>query len=128
MSQYLISQLKELGNVEVRTSTEVVSSNPILALRALMLSSGGTMARLSTDVLFVCIGGMPRTQGAANVGLARDDAGYRAYRDRTHLVARRLGRLAVVSATLATRNEPARAVRRRRRPEWVDQALRGRHR
>jgi thioredoxin reductase (NADPH) len=76
MSQYLISQLKELANVEIRTNTEVVGFESDTRLRALTLSSDGTMARLSTDVLFVCIGGTPRTQGAASVGLARDDAGY----------------------------------------------------
>jgi thioredoxin reductase (NADPH) len=76
MSQYLISQVKELGNVEVRTNTQVVSLESDSHLRALMVSSEGTVARLSADQLFVCIGGMPRTRGAANVGLALDDAGY----------------------------------------------------
>ncbi len=76
MSQYLIGQLKEVGNVEVRTSTEVVSLESDTHLRALMVSSGGTVARLPADALFVCIGGVPRTQGAANVGLALDGAGY----------------------------------------------------
>jgi thioredoxin reductase (NADPH) len=76
MSQYLISQLKELGNVEVRTITEVVSLESDTHLRALMLSSGGTIARLPAEALFVCIGGVPRTQGAANLGLARDSRGY----------------------------------------------------
>ncbi len=76
MSTYLISQLKELGNVEVRTSTEVVSLESDSRLRALMVSSGGTVTRMPADALFVCIGGEPRTQGAANVGLALDAAGY----------------------------------------------------
>jgi thioredoxin reductase (NADPH) len=76
MSQYLIRQVKEVGNVEVRTNTEVVSLESDSHLRALMVSSGGTVARLSADALFVCIGGVPRTQGAANVGLALDGAGY----------------------------------------------------
>ena len=76
MSQYLISQLKDLGNVDVRTNTEVVGLEADTHLRALMVSSGGTVSRLSTDALFVCIGGVPRTQGAANVGVARDNAGY----------------------------------------------------
>jgi thioredoxin reductase (NADPH) len=76
MSQYLIMQLKELGNVEVRTNTEVASLESATHLRALTISSGGTMARLPADALFVCIGGVPRTQGAANVGLALDGAGY----------------------------------------------------
>jgi thioredoxin reductase (NADPH) len=76
MSQYLISQLKELGNVEVRTNTEVVSLESDTRLRALMVSSGGTVDRLPADALFVCIGGVPRTQGTSNVGLALDAAGY----------------------------------------------------
>jgi thioredoxin reductase (NADPH) len=76
MSQYLISQVMELENVEVRTSTEVVSLESDARLRALVLLSGGSVARLSADALFVCIGGVPRTQGAANVGVALDSAGY----------------------------------------------------
>jgi len=76
MSQYLVSQVKELGNVEVLTNTEVVSLESDSHLRALMVSSGGTVARLPAEALFVCIGGLPRTQAAAKVGLALDDAGY----------------------------------------------------
>jgi thioredoxin reductase (NADPH) len=76
MSQYLISQVKELGNVEVRTNTEVVSVESDTRLRALMVSSGGTVAGFSAEALFVCIGGVPRSQGAVNVGLALDGAGY----------------------------------------------------
>jgi thioredoxin reductase (NADPH) len=76
MSQYLISQVRNIENVEVRTNTEVVSFESDTHLRALNIFSGGTVTRLSTDALFVCIGGMPRTQGAANVGLALDPAGY----------------------------------------------------
>jgi thioredoxin reductase (NADPH) len=76
MSQYLISQIAELGNVEVRTNTEVVGFESDTRLRALTLSSEGNVARLSADALFICIGGVARTQGAANVGLALDDDGF----------------------------------------------------
>jgi thioredoxin reductase (NADPH) len=76
MSQYLISQVTGLRNVEVRTNSEVVGLESDTRLRALMVSSEGTVARLSADALFVCIGGVPRTQGAANVGVALDGAGY----------------------------------------------------
>ena len=44
-------------------------------LRSLELSSGGVTTPLPTEALFICIGGTPRTQGAA-VGLALDDAGF----------------------------------------------------
>lgn len=75
MSQYLISRLMDLDNVEVRVETEVVDVESDTHLRALMISSGGVASRLPMDSLFVCIGGVPRTQGTA-VGLALDRAGY----------------------------------------------------
>jgi thioredoxin reductase (NADPH) len=46
-------------------------------LRALIVSSSeGSVARLPVDALFVCIGGVPRTKGAAQVGLVLNGAGY----------------------------------------------------
>jgi thioredoxin reductase (NADPH) len=76
MSSYLIDQVKELENVEIRTDTEVVSLESDTQLRAVMISSGGTKVRLPTNALFVCIGGVPRTQGAARVGVDLDEAGF----------------------------------------------------
>ena len=75
MSQYLIRQVKELGNVDVRTNTEVVGVGSDTHLRTLVVSSGGTDDRLSADALFVCIGGVPRPRPRL-VGLALDGAGY----------------------------------------------------
>jgi len=77
MSQYLISQVSKLGNVEVRTNTAVVDFESDGRLRALMVSSSeGSVARLPVDALFVCIGGVPRTKSAAQVGLLLNGAGY----------------------------------------------------
>ena len=76
MSQYLIRQLTTLGNVEVRTNSEVVSLESDTRLRELTVSTGGATARLPADALFVCIGGVPRSQAAATVGFALDAAGY----------------------------------------------------
>jgi len=76
MSQYLVSQLRKIGNVEVRTNTQVVDLEADSGLRGLMVSSAGSVTRLPVDALFVCIGGVPRTSGAARVGLALDTAGY----------------------------------------------------
>jgi thioredoxin reductase (NADPH) len=76
MSQYLISQISKLGNVELRTNTEVVDVESDGHLRALMISSLGSVSRLPAEALFVCIGGEPRTKGAAQVGLALDGSGY----------------------------------------------------
>jgi thioredoxin reductase (NADPH) len=76
MSQYLIDQVSKVGNVEIRTNSEVVVVEADTHLRALMVSSEGSVARLPTDALFVCIGGVPRTKPTASVGLALDAAGY----------------------------------------------------
>jgi thioredoxin reductase (NADPH) len=76
MSQYLINQVSKLGNVEVKTNTQVVDLEADTRLRALVVSARGTVARLPADALFVCIGGAPRTNGAAEVGLALDGAGF----------------------------------------------------
>jgi thioredoxin reductase (NADPH) len=76
MSQYLIRQLSKLGNVEVRTNTQVVGLDSDGHLEALMVSTDGSVSRLPADELFVCIGGAPRTMGAAQVGLALDGAGF----------------------------------------------------
>ena len=77
MSQYLVDQLTRLPNVQVRTGTEIVEVDADTRLRALVLSSGDPApVRLPVDSLFVCIGGVPRTQGLSRIGLATDDAGY----------------------------------------------------
>jgi thioredoxin reductase len=78
MSQYLISQVREAwetsrfeqtcgcGRSRIRYSS--TSAQPFRQEAALL--------RLSAEALFVCIGGVPRTQGATAVGLALDGAGY----------------------------------------------------
>jgi thioredoxin reductase (NADPH) len=77
MSQYLVNQVTALGNVEVRTGTEVVAVEADTRVRALQLSSAdGPSVRLPVDSLFVCIGGVPRTEGLSKVGVALDDAGF----------------------------------------------------
>jgi thioredoxin reductase (NADPH) len=76
MSQYLISQVSKLSNVEIRTSTEVVELESDSRLRALKVSSGGSDERMPAEALFLCIGGVPRTGGVAGVGIALDRAGY----------------------------------------------------
>src|SRR3984893_8036106 len=67
MSQYLISNVNELDNVDVLTGTEVVGLEADTRLRAVVLSSGDEagLTRLPLESLFVCIGGVPRTRGLA---------------------------------------------------------------
>jgi thioredoxin reductase (NADPH) len=47
-------------------------------LRAVMMRSGDSTepVRLPADALFICIGGVPRTDGAAEIGLATSTTGY----------------------------------------------------
>ncbi len=78
MSQYLIDQLAAIPNVAVRVRTEVVGLEADDQLRAVIVRSGDSTepARLPTSAFFICIGGIPRTDGAAGIDLAADTAGY----------------------------------------------------
>ena len=78
MSQYLVSKVNELDNVDVRTGTEIVGLDADTRLRAVVLSSRDEAGptRLPLESLFVCIGGVPRTRGLSTAGFATDDAGY----------------------------------------------------
>ena len=78
MSKYLIDQIAAIPNVEVRTGTQVVSVEGSGELRAVLVSSSDDPEprSLSTNALFICIGGTPRTEGLGGLGLAMDDAGY----------------------------------------------------
>jgi thioredoxin reductase (NADPH) len=78
MSQYLVSKVSALDNVDVRTHSEVVGLEADTRLRAVVLSSPDEtgLTRLPLESLFVCIGGVPRTRGLATAGLATDDAGF----------------------------------------------------
>jgi thioredoxin reductase (NADPH) len=77
MSQYLIDHLSALPNVEVRVRTQVAEVEADDRLRAVILRAGDAEpVRLPADALFICIGGNPRTDGAAGIGLAANDAGY----------------------------------------------------
>jgi len=78
MSQYLIDQLSGIPNVEVRVRTQVVGLEADDRLRTVIVRSGDSTepARLPADALFICIGGTPRTDGAAGIALAANTAGY----------------------------------------------------
>jgi thioredoxin reductase (NADPH) len=76
MSQYLIEQVSRIPNVDILTNTRVVDLESDGRLRAVTVDTAGTMERLPAEALFICIGGVPRTEGAIRVGLALDEAGY----------------------------------------------------
>jgi thioredoxin reductase (NADPH) len=78
MSQYLIDHISSIPNVEVRIRSQVVGVEADGRLRELVVSSGDHAGpgRVPADALFICIGGIPRTDGAAGLGLVSDGAGY----------------------------------------------------
>jgi thioredoxin reductase (NADPH) len=77
MSKYLIDAITAIPNVEVRTGTQVAGVKADGRLREVLLAnSDGSSASLRADALFICIGGVPRTDAVRGTGLAIDDAGY----------------------------------------------------
>jgi thioredoxin reductase (NADPH) len=76
MSHYLIEQIEELDNVEVRTGAEAVAAEGDGQLQALRIRNGdGSESVEEVDAAFVFIGARPMTQWLAGV-VARDDRGY----------------------------------------------------
>jgi thioredoxin reductase (NADPH) len=78
MSQYLIDHVSAIPNVDVRVNTEVVGLEANDRLGAVIVRSPDSSepVQLPADALFICIGGAPRTGGAAGIGLAASPAGY----------------------------------------------------
>ena len=78
MSQYLIDHVTAIPNVEVRVRTQVAGVEADDRLRAVIVRSGDSTdpVPVPADALFICIGGAPRTDGAAEIGLVTNTAGY----------------------------------------------------
>jgi thioredoxin reductase (NADPH) len=78
LSQYLVDRIYATPGIEVLTCTEVVALDGDEVLREITLKnrSSGEERRARTRWLFVCIGGVPQTHWAVEVGAVRDDAGY----------------------------------------------------
>ena len=130
MSQYLVSKVSELDNVDVRTGTEIVGLEADTRLRAVVLSSHDEagLTRLPLESLFVCIGGVPRTRGLATAGLATDDAGYILTGADVTASPGALDKWPLVACAAAARDELPGFLRGRRRAQRIDQALFGRNR
>jgi thioredoxin reductase (NADPH) len=78
MSQYLVDTIAGIDNVEVRTGTRVVGVEGDGGLRTVVTgpTAGGDSHGLAADALFICIGGVPRTEGTEQLPVARDAHGY----------------------------------------------------
>jgi thioredoxin reductase (NADPH) len=78
LSQYLIDRIYATRNIQVRTRTEVVALRGDQTLAEITIAdrAAGTEETVKTHWLFVCIGGLPQTEWATEVGVMRDDGGY----------------------------------------------------
>ena len=78
VSAYLHDRISAEKKIEVLTNSEVTSLAGDDFLREVTVTNclTGKSRRIPTRWLFVCIGGQPRTEWAADVGVVRDEAGY----------------------------------------------------
>jgi thioredoxin reductase (NADPH) len=78
VSQYLVDRVRNSKRIEVLTNTEVVGLHGDDMLRAVTLRNkkAGKEWMVETNWLFLCLGGVPHTEWAKEVGIIRDEAGY----------------------------------------------------
>ena len=78
MSEYLVRRIEESQLVEARFGTEVqaVQADDGRLASVTIAGADGRASDLSARILFVCIGGVPRTSWAADTGVRTDAAGY----------------------------------------------------
>jgi len=78
ISAYLVDRISSTRNIDVLTSTEVTALHGTKCLEGVTIANRktGETQTIETHWLFVCIGGAPHTEWAADAGIARDEAGY----------------------------------------------------
>jgi len=78
LSQYLIDRIQAAPNIEVLLRTEVTALHGDRELEEITLvdRQSRQQRRVPARWLFVCIGGVPQTDWARDLGIVRDEAGY----------------------------------------------------
>jgi thioredoxin reductase (NADPH) len=78
LSQYLVDRILTSANIEVRPQTEVVELQGDSQLEGITLIDNltGRQETVKTHWLFLCLGGLPNTNWAAEAGLVRDQQCY----------------------------------------------------
>lgn len=78
LSQYLMDRIRSTKNVRVMTNTKVVAVDGDETLRSVAVENTETGKRQTFDArhVFICIGGIPRTDWADGIGIRRDEGGY----------------------------------------------------
>jgi thioredoxin reductase (NADPH) len=78
MSAYLVERIEQNPLIELRLRSRVTELHAAAGrLREVSVESAdGAADRIAVTSLFICIGGIPRTQWAAGSGVRTDDAGF----------------------------------------------------
>jgi thioredoxin reductase (NADPH) len=78
VSQYLVDRIRSSSKIEVLLRTQVVALHGDNSLTAITLRHDETGREWTAETrwLFLCLGGLPHTQWAEEVGIIRDEAGY----------------------------------------------------
>jgi thioredoxin reductase (NADPH) len=78
LSAYLVGRVRSAPNVHVRTCSEVVALHGDDMLEGITIAErkSGKQSRADTHWVFICIGGVPQTDWADDVGVERDSNGY----------------------------------------------------
>ena len=78
VSEYLVDRVTHTPNIEIVPRSMVVALHGDDMLRAVTLRNceTGDERMIETSFLFLCLGGVPNTQWAKEVGIVRDEEGY----------------------------------------------------
>jgi thioredoxin reductase (NADPH) len=78
MSDYLIDRIRDEPKIDVLPNTEVTALHGDRTLQAITLRNNktGKESTVQTNWLFLCLGGVPQTQWAAEAGVLCDSEGY----------------------------------------------------
>jgi thioredoxin reductase (NADPH) len=78
VSEYLVDRVTHTPNIEILPKSEVVALHGDDTLRAITIRNceTGEERTIETSFLFLCLGGLPNTQWAKEVGIVRDEQGY----------------------------------------------------
>jgi thioredoxin reductase (NADPH) len=78
VSEYLVDRVTHTPNIEIVPKSMVVALHGDDMLRAVTLRNceTGKERMIETSFLFLCLGGVPNTQWAKEVGIIRDEEGY----------------------------------------------------
>jgi thioredoxin reductase (NADPH) len=78
LSEYLADRIQAAPNIEVLARTEVIAlhGNGLLGAITLRNNRTGETRMAETSNLFLCLGGMPYTEWAEDLGIVRDQEGY----------------------------------------------------